>query len=279
MLSITDQIRAKFDSDSLEVTPRIVAEFGYECANSLVRQFAERSISKEWARPSGWNCARKKACVKHGIEGEDLDLRAITTFFNGDLHEASFVAMALSAGVDLRFVGHQQLTVPTVLGKGHTDGVYVKESVLEIKSVSDFGFQKLMKMPERCSVTELDNAFGYGNQTNCYMDGVFKMGLIEQPLVRFIAVSKQNLAFTEKVLEFDKGMLLRCVEEFAAVERSESPWELERFEPDFKKGSECLPVQCAYCPFKEQCWGADGYSIRMEQSGRSKVWIVEGGLR
>jgi hypothetical protein len=165
-----------------------------------------------------------------------------------------------------------------MLGPGHTDGIrFVNnevESVPEFKSMSDFGFQKFRKLPERCSITMLDDTFGYATQGAAYIEAALtKYGKV-LPL-RMVGVNKLNLAKHEVVFDPDSALLQRRVDEVAQINKSESPWELPRFESVLKKSREALPVQCAYCSFKHPCWEADGFKLREEKMGRGKVYWVE----
>jgi len=279
MSGIVDSIKEKFGSYTLD--PMVLMDFGYECVNSAVRQYIERSDYTVWERPSGFNCARKKACIKHGVEGEPLELRSIDVFFNGDLHEAATVLQAKMAGEDIRYTGREQLTLETALGPGHTDGIRFvegrEESILECKSMSDYGFQKFRKLPERCSIVMLDDTFGYATQGDAYIDGFDSEHAL--PL-RMIGVNKLNLAKHEVIFDFDFGILERRKEEVKLIRACKSPWELPRFEPaiDNRSGREKLPVQCSYCSFKHPCWKADGFRLKEEKMGRGKVyWVTKNG--
>jgi hypothetical protein len=255
-------------------------EFEQAAANAVLRQLVEREQSKNFDRPSGWKCARAKAFVKFSPElAAPITLKQTMTFMMGDIYEAVAVLMARSAGVDLRHTGAAQLTLDTMLGKGHPDGIVCDEvgapvELLEVKSMADYGFRLFQR-------GEWSDDWGYVSQASAYAVAAHEAGLILAPRYRVVAVNKLTLEIDDKVFDADMAALGVRVVSRMRVTNAGTLGDIERpFEPkySYKDGATEmeLPVTCAYCDFKAPCWATDGFTIKTEKRGQRTVTLLEG---
>jgi hypothetical protein len=277
MNSIVEVVESAYASGSLRIPARLLLEFVERLGNSALRQFDERSDYVQWDRPSGWSCGRKKACVKHELPAAPMSFRTVSTFMDGDYHEARLVLLALAAGVPLERAGAAQLTLQTSLGTGHPDGT-VWGGVFEAKSMSDYSWQRFVgRQPRICveeqSINAFEDTFGYRTQSNAYAFAAVAAGLIAEPLIRVVAVNKMTSQLAERLFRGDLELLQVRAQDRAAIAASATPWDLPPIEPEQdSKGRLKLPVQCRYCDFQAPCLEAQGKTTRFD----GKVtWVLD----
>jgi len=216
----------------------------------FTRQFltAEAEAAKGQIRLSACGrCPRQQAYVYHGFEkaGKELDQRAKTVFFMGDMVELLIIALARLAGCNVVDYGMEQKTVKLTVGgveiEGHPDGRIIaddgQEFLLECKSASSFAYERF----ERGDIDE-----SYVAQINAYLEAI---GLDNCCLV---FINKDSGVMCEKIVKRDPNAMLLIKANLLSVIKS-TPEQLptQPYQPD-EKG--LLPWQCRYCSYWKTCW-------------------------
>jgi len=260
-----------YDLLSLNEDAPIPMEILNEFSQAVVEGF-RRQILTEKSEKSNLRLSQVGRCVRQqwysikGFDGEPLNPRTRMTFLFGDIIEAVVVALAKTAGVNLF---DQQKEVKVLGVKGHIDGIIMdgkKACLFECKSMSDAGFKSLER-------NGLEDDFGYLTQANLYMHA---LGLDVGYLV---AVNKNTGHIAEVEIHKDYDIInkalsnikivRKCLKKDTLPDRSfEATDEIFRNKPT---GRKILPVQCAYCPYKEHCWD----NITMEFKNNRPIWVVE----
>jgi len=238
--------------------------FAKQAEHAFMRQFIERKERDGVGLSSCGQCPRKLAYKHLGIttEGRDIDMRAMFTFFIGDMVEAAVTQLAILAGCNILNTGGDQTEVEwEILGhvfKGHTDGVLVGEDGVrhnvEIKSMPSYSFARFEK-------GFIDD--GYKAQINAYM---YAGGTYDTV---YVAYNKDAGVLKEKIFKIEPNVVGDAQRRLSAVVASSPDRLPEReFGPN-EKG--LLPWQCDYCSSNITCWpGAE----RVVEKNRNKLRII-----
>lgn len=261
----------------------LLREAGARCTRSIERQLMqERESSKGKLRASSaGQCARKLWYTYTGQEGEPLQPRALMTFLCGDLMEVGLSVVARLAG--WKMIGKSgnpdeepSLDVVLPSGKmvqGHPDDLLHNEEeqkfyLVEFKSANEYGFEEFVK-------NGLSDTFGYATQVSLYLDSLsLKHGIV-------CYVCKTNGQIADRVVSRDASLVAKAKlrldgilagqepgREHSPVPETEYDRKTKRREPT---GMMVLPVQCAYCAFRDKCWAG---CVTKETKGGKPVWVV-----
>lgn len=200
--------------------------------------------------------------------------RAYLAFHLGDNVEQMIVALAVLAGVPLRWPqpdGKQAVVERVVDGDrlvGHVDAVVEDGGGLvpvECKSMSEFGWDK-------SKAEGVDDTFGYVSQLTNYMAAMgVKRGL-------FVGVNKSTGHCFEEEIGLDADLLARNDAAYAAAKRGlpdRPAWAkvTAMTAKSATSGDKKVPIEeidsvrCGYCGFRPVCW--PGYE-QVIISGRPK---------
>ena len=146
---IVNKINEYLSKNEMNLDEAIQSEVSKMAGYIFKRQFmTERTEGKVNLRlSSAGNCPRQLAYGYHnfGKKGKEIDSRAKVIFWMGDLTEMTIVSLAKLAGCNLKHTGLEQtkveIEVDGIKIAGHPDGI-VDEHLLEVKSMSSFGFKK-----------------------------------------------------------------------------------------------------------------------------------------
>lgn len=214
------------------------------------RQFMteDEAVSKGNLRlSSAGRCARQVAYAYHGFEkkGKEIDARAKLVFWTGDLVELTVVNLAKLSGANLTATGFNQLQIKLPVNgtfiSGHPDGVLFEDKqqyLLEVKSMSSYGFEKFLK-------GDIDEA--YLAQVNAYMEC---LGLNK---CVFIGLNKESGVLHEIVLDKNTEIVEKVRKNLLSVIHStpESlPEQPKEYGPDDKG---FYQWQCLYCAYWGHC--------------------------
>ena len=265
--------------EPVEISDKLVEEFGEACKNALLKQFQEERSSKFELRMS--NVGRPLCQLQmeaKGIkgEGQPYNNKMRNTF--GDLIEALAIFVMKSAGVNIK---NEQKKVTYKFNGDSIEGrqdVEIDEKIWDIKSASPFSFEK--KFGEAGGFTEVvkEDSFGYASQGFLYGESQKKN------FGGWIAINKstgewtvcetpqQHSEYKKKALDTAKDNIKaikegkpfkRCFDDIAETFRSKPT------------GNRVLGFVCSYCPYKLPCWGSDKLQLLPQQQskGKNPKWV------
>lgn len=207
------------------------------------------------------HCSRQLAYRVHGYKGIPLSWKSQSIFDDGDLFHNQLRGWMKTAGVEI-FNEEDAVVVPTPKGRrivGHIDGLVTHEGetlLLEIKSMSSYGFERLLKGEP------IDES--YRAQMSGYMLGLD----IDRAL--FVAKCKDNSDLHEVIYEIDRPLIEEKLRKLDLVLDSTTPDMVERTYGPLGKGLK-LDWHCGYCAFWKECW-KDRNPIEKEAH---KVYLTE----
>jgi hypothetical protein len=132
---------------------------------------------------------------------------------------------------------------------------------VEIKSMSGYSYKRFIE-------EGLNDSWGYLGQVNVYMKQLLLDDKIDQPgETIYIAVNKDNLQITERILSYNPEYAHMADENFekiaACIREKKQPARPILYE-ETKKGQKpvrgelhrdnSLPIVCSYCDYKYTCW-------------------------
>lgn len=254
-------------NEDLPIPEDIFKEFSESVVYGLQRQvFSERQERGTLRLSQIGRCVRQQWYMVKKYPTEPLNPRAKMTFLFGDIVEAVVVALAKASGVNLH---SEQKEVDFNGVKGHIDGLITvngEDCLFECKSMSDAGFKTLER-------NGLEDDFGYLSQVNSYLHC---LGLNRAFLV---AVNKNTGHITEVevkksdklVKEIEKNIttLRECIQNDTLPDRKYKP--VEEIYRNKPTGRMILPVQCAYCGYKDYCWN----NLQQDFKNNRPIWVVE----
>lgn len=224
---------------------------GGELAKASLKRDGPRQKGRLWASDLGKRCLRQHWYNFNEPQyGSKLNGYTKFKFLYGNLLEEAVLYFAEEAG---HTVTHPQYVVEhSVEGwsiRGRIDAI-VDGHLIDVKSTSSFGYKRY-----KDGINANNDSFGYIEQLSFY-SGFIDITPTPKP-GGFIWIDKQNghIKYTAVSL-LDKGTLedkARSI--IQAMDKTEG--DVPKYyapEPYGKSGNEKLPIGCAYCPFKVQCW-------------------------
>jgi len=244
---IVDKINKYLSSKNLTLNEYILSEISLLAKYTFRRQFMENfELTEGKLRLSGCgSCARRLAYAYFGYEpsGKEIDSRAKIVFWMGDLVEITVIELAKLAGVKVLATGLNQITVKLNIEgveiEGHPDGFLLNNGeliLLEVKSMSDYGFNSFQK-------GEIDD--GYLSQVNAYMH------VLNLNKTIFVAINKNSGVMHEVIVKKDNKIVDKLIKNLKTVIKSS---------PDKLPKIECKPNSkgfydwhALYCPYWKIC--------------------------
>jgi len=229
---------------------------GGEMAKATLKRDKPRERGKLWASDLGKSCLRKH-WYNFNMPEKQAPLLGHTKFkfLYGNILEEAVLYMAEEAG---HTVTDQQARVEYQLFRsgdqqdwlisGRIDGV-VDGVLMDVKTTSSYGFTRYKQ-----GINHQNDSFGYLWQLGFY-SAYGGFGNAEQG---FIWIDKQNghIAYTECDVPTVVDIESRAHAIIEAIETEDECDVVKGYtdEPYGKSGNMCLPIACAYCDFKKQCW-------------------------
>lgn len=246
---IVDKIQKYLSENDLRIDEALRYEVEKISGAAFKRQFMDSeekdSKGKLWFSQIG-RCVRQLAYAYHGFEkdGKEIDSRAKIIFWTGDLMELVVTMLAKLAGCNLTATGLHQMRIELKVNgsiiSGRPDGIFFENKELylvEVKSMSDYGFQKFEK-------GEIDEA--YLAQVNVEMEtlGISKCV--------FIGLNKNTGILHEAILEKRPEIVEKARKNVLSVVHSTPETLPERpYKPDEKGIYPAFP--CMYCAYYNHC--------------------------
>ena len=269
---------SKVTKEPVEISDKLVEEFGEACKNALRKQFSEERRKEFKPRMSNIGrplCQLQMEAQNVKGEGQPYNVKMRNTF--GDLIEALAVFVLKSAGVDIE---DEQKNVKYKFNGSSIEGrldVKIDKKVWDIKSASPYSFEKKFGTAGGFEEVVKDDAFGYVSQGYLYSESeklpfggwivinkstgewtVCKTPLVDdQYRVKALQDAKENL----KALK-DKVPFKRCFNDIEETYRTK------------KTGNRTLGMICGFCPYKLPCWGSKLQLLQQQQSqGKNPRWV------
>jgi len=246
---VVDKINQYLSSKNFTINDSIKYEVEKLAGYTFQRQFMsdnEKSPEKTLRLSSAGKCPRQQAYKYHGykVAGKEIDGRAKIIFWMGDLVEIIVTDIAVLAGVKLLATGFKQLTVKFTVDDtiitGHPDGLIMNNgelTLLEVKSMSDYGFKKFEK-------GDIDDS--YIAQVNTYMASLN----LKEAL--FVAINKNNGMLAEKIVKRDDKIIQNITNNFRTIINStKEDLPARMFGKPDSRGF--YPWQDLYCPYWQTC--------------------------
>jgi len=174
-------------------------------------------------------------------------------FLYGDIIEEVIVLCMEHAGIHVS--GKQDSVVyeipnTTYQVRGRTDAITEKERVIDVKSISSAGFNRLP--PPGLLYSADHDTFGYRFQLSFYHH--FHEDKLSEPPA-FLFVDKQlGKVRVSQVCVVSKGAIKKRAADIAGMLESSTVPSRRDSIADGKSGNRKLDIKCNYCPFKHYCW-------------------------
>jgi len=229
---------------------KLLDEMGEEFKYGVTRQVFTKKVTRPTLRLSSLGkCIRQQAYTVLDYPVPKLNPRAKMTFLFGDMIEALITCLAKSAGVNLH---SEQKEVKFAGVTGHIDGIINDDTLFECKSMSQFGYEKFLRVG-------ISDDSGYISQCQSYMQA---LGLKQACLV---AVNKNTGHIAEQIIYPDQTYLnmlennVNIIKDLQNNRRSlEDIGRIDPIDETFyrkKTGNKKLSWICSYCNYLEYCWG------------------------
>jgi hypothetical protein len=250
---ITNKIEAYLNNKGKEITESILEEVSLLARWSFERQFGLQKESEYSLRLSSiGKCIRQQSYNVLGFEknGKEIDARAKTVFFQGDMVEMAIVQLAKVSGCNIIDCGKDQKTVELDGIPGHPDGIFInefnKKFLLEVKSMSSYSFSDFQN-------GQIDE--GYLFQINSYLEALgleecVMVGLNKDAGVLHEHLVKRNPSFIARI-KATIDYLKHCQEWLGKGETKETALLPDRPYSPNDKG--IYPWQCNYCAHRGTC--------------------------
>ena len=268
----------KVSKEPVEISDKLVEEFGEACKSALRKQFAEERRSMFEPRMSNIGrplCQLQMESKNVKGEGQPYNVKMRNTF--GDLIEALAIFVLKSSGV---VIEDEQKNVKYKFGESDIKGrldVTIDKKVWDIKSASPYSFEKKFGTLGGFEEVVKDDAFGYASQGYLYSASE------KIPFGGWIVINKSTGEWTvcetpladdqyrEKALD-DAEKNLKALKNNEPFKRCYNDIE-ETFRTK-KTGNKVLGTVCSFCPYKLPCWGSKLQLLQQQQSkGKNPKWV------
>ncbi len=174
MTDILSKVQLYLDKaakEPVEISDKLVEEFGEACKSALRKQFSEERRKEFKPRMSNIGrplCQLQMEAQNVKGEGQSYNVKMRNTF--GDLIEALAVFVLKSAGVDIE---DEQKNVKYKFNGSSIEGrldVKIDKKVWDIKSASPYSFEKKFGTAGGFEEVVKDDAFGYVSQGYLYSE-------------------------------------------------------------------------------------------------------------
>ena len=266
----------KANKDPVEVSDKLLEEFGEACKSALRKQFSEKRREGFKPRMSSIGrplCQLQMEAKNVKGEGQPYNVKMRNTF--GDLIEALAIFVMKSAGVEVK---DEQKKVKLKFTNSEIEGrldVKIDKKVWDIKSASPYSFDK--KFGGGFEEVAKDDAFGYVPQGYLYSESE------KMPFGGWIVVNKSTGEWTVCETPIDDNQyrvkaLASAEENIAAIE-NKVPFkrcfnDIEETFRTKKTGNKILGMACTFCSYKLPCWGSKLQLLPQQQSqGKNPKWV------
>ena len=264
--------------EPVEISDKLVEEFGEACKSALRKQFTEQRKSGFQPRMSNIGrplCQLQIEARNIRGEGQPYNVKMRNTF--GDLVEALAIFVMKSAGVkieDEQKRGKYKFNGSTLEGRYD---VKIDKKVWDVKSASPYSFEKKFGPAGGFEEVVKEDTFGYASQGYLY-------GASEKvPFGGWIVINKSTGEWLtcETPLADDeyKNIALKTARDNLKSIIKKKPFkrcysEIEETFRTKKTGNKILGFVCSYCPYKLPCWGSELQLLPQQQSqGKNPKWV------
>ena len=273
---------SKVTKEPVEISDKLVEEFGEACKNALRKQFSEERRKEFKPRMSNIGrplCQLQMEAQNVKGEGQPYNVKMRNTF--GDLIEALAVFVLKSAGVKLE---DEQKNVKYKFNGSTIEGrldVKIDKKIWDIKSASPYSFKNKFGEAGGFDTVVKDDAFGYVSQGYLYGESE------RLPFGGWIVVNKSTgewvVCDTPLVDDHHRVKAIKNAEDNMKSIQNKKPFkkcysEIEETFRTKKTGNKILGFVCSYCPYKLPCWGSKLQLLPQQQSQSKNpkwVWYTE----
>jgi len=268
----------KVSQTPVEVSDKLVEEFGEACKKALRKQFSEDRKEKFQIRISNIGrplCQLQMESKNIKGEGQPYNNKMRNTF--GDLIEALAIFVMKSAGVNIE---DQHKKVQYKYNNSKIEGEYdvkIDNKIWDIKSASPYSFDKKFGENGGFEAIAEDDAFGYIPQGYLYAESE------KLPFGGWIVINKSTGEWTTcetpvEDSEYRNKALSTARENAKALKANQT---FKRCYSDIKEtfrgketGNKVLGSVCSFCPYKIPCWGKKLQMLPQQQSqGKNPKWV------
>ena len=262
----------------VEISDKLVEEFGEACKSALRKQFTEERKSGFQPRMSNIGrplCQLQMEARNIKGEGQPYNVKMRNTF--GDLVEALAIFVMKSAGVKIE---DEQKRVKYKFNGSTLEGRYdvkIDKKVWDVKSASPYSFEKKFGPAGGFEEVVKEDSFGYASQGYLYGESE------KVPFGGWIVINKSTGEWLvcETPLADDKykSVALKTAKDNLKSIIKKKPFErcYSEIEETFrtkKTGNKILGFVCSYCPYKLPCWGSNLQLLPQQQSqGKNPKWV------
>jgi len=191
-----------------------------------------------------------------GYEKKPIDGRGMMVLDDGNLHHRDIRERLRRAGYEIT---HEEMELYDEKWNlsGHIDGIIsgngLAKSLLEIKSINRFGYERIAKTP----------LVEHVQQVNLYL--FYFPEKIEQAILLYKC--KDTSRLKDYIIERDDDLIQSLLEKIDKIDRLVAQKRLA--DPEFIKG---IDWQCDYCQFEEHCAGKEiGVIKEVDNLGMDKL--------
>lgn len=237
---IIDKINEYLNGSGKPLDEALLLETGKLAAWAFKKQFGEREerkVNSPYFSSIG-KCIRQQAyqLLRFEQEGKSIDSRSKMVFFQGDIVELAIIQLAKVAGCEVTVAGFEQESVEWQGMRGRPDGVVNGSHLLEVKSMSSYGFENF----ERGILDE-----GYRYQCNAGMEAL----KLDKAVI--VVLNKDTGVLAEMVISRDQAIMDDIAQRLAILQNATKENLPDRpYAPD-EKGF--YPWQCRYCAYYKTC--------------------------
>jgi len=264
--------------EPVEISDKLVEEFGEACKSALRKQFTEERKSGFLPRMSNIGrplCQLQMEARNIKGEGQPYNVKMRNTF--GDLVEALAIFVMKSAGVKIE---DEQKRVKYKFNGSTLEGRYdvkIDKKVWDVKSASPYSFEKKFGPAGGFEEVVKEDSFGYASQGYLYGESE------KVPFGGWIVINKSTGEWLvcETPLADDKykSVALKTAKDNLKSIIKKKPFkrcysEIEETFRTKKTGNKILGFVCSYCPYKLPCWGSNLQLLPQQQSqGKNPKWV------
>ena len=269
---------SKVTKEPVEISDKLVEEFGEACKNALRKQFTEQRKTGFQPRMSNIGrplCQLQMEAKNIKGEGQPYNAKMRNTF--GDLIEALAIFVMKSAGVNIE---DEQKSVRYNFDGSTLEGRYdvkIDKKVWDVKSASPYSFEKKFGPSGGFEEVIKDDAFGYASQGYLYSESE------KVPFGGWIVINKSTGEWLtcEAPLADDeyKATAIKNAEDNMKSIINKKPFKrcypaIEETFRTKKTGNKVLGFVCSFCPYKLPCWGSKLQLLPQQQSqGKNPKWV------
>lgn len=285
---IADRIRAYLASDQRHEDGDAIGSMAWRIGQRFAMQFCRTRTGRKGHMHTTMlsrGCARYAWHKYHGTPEGALEPEVQMNFWIGDLGEASLIALARLAGVNVEG-NNAPLQVLTPTGEWvtvHPDGWYR----LPDGTVRNVEFKKVRQwsMEHTQETGKVDNDFGYLSQASMEIAAERGAGLSVTE-TEFVLFAPENGEWASILMPYDQALVSLCLSTVSAACGLKAPPRLDT-EPEVEwdrdlharvqTGRSILPLLCRFCPFRVECWPEAERKVRTFKIPRkveSVAWVL-----